>query len=123
MKSSYGQKKDNVNSTKITHFNNGKQKDTILKHAKLRDKKEEDKQEEVSDQEDDDAETQNKVIIGNYVFLIDQGHFAMIKSKIDENLYECIIKKSKTEHEESMLFLAPLGQEDEVEGDITKWTN
>jgi len=43
MKSSYGQKKDNVNSTKITHFNNGKQKDTILKHAKLRDKKEEDK--------------------------------------------------------------------------------
>lgn len=43
------------------------------------------------------------------MYLTERGLFAMIKSKIDENLYECIIKKSKTESEESMLFLMPVG--------------
>lgn len=47
----------------------------------------------------------------------------MIKSKIDENIYECTIKKSKTETEESMLILMPIGEEEEAQGEITKWSN
>jgi len=54
---------------------------------------------------------------------VEKDQFALIKSKIDENLYECIIKKSKTESEENMLFLMPIGQEEEAEGEITKWAN
>lgn len=127
MKAEHSKKITNVNSTKITSFHQGKPKDTIIKHAKLKEKKDGVKGEEIiqqeSDHEEEDSSVQNKIVLGNYVFLPDKGYFAQIKSKIDENLYESIIKKSKTEQEESMLFLMPLGQEDGAEGEITKWTN
>ena len=102
MKAEHSKKAINVNSTKVTSFVNGKQVDHLIKHQKLREQKSAKKEGEVEEQvesegEEEDVVDKNLVVVGSYVFLPEKGHFAMVKSKVDENLYECQIKKSKTE--------------------------
>ena len=74
--------------------------------------------EEENDNENEEEETiqeepkvdENKVQIGTHVYLVKEQLYAFVKSEIDENMYECVVKTSKSESDTRMLMLFNLNE-------------
>ena len=60
--------------------------------------------------ENEQTKDENEVEIGTHVYLIEEKVYAFVKKEIDENLYECVVKISKSDSDSRMLMLYRLDE-------------
>ena len=68
---------------------------------------------------------QKECVVGEYVFLVDQMKYALVKSRVgeDDPVYECKIIDPKQPGVEDIQMLQMLSMDQPVEDGFTRWTN